>query len=59
MMAFLGELGLAESLIVIGAICSVTGSLFLGIKQGKQQLEIKDQIINELELPRFGGRVEA
>jgi hypothetical protein len=54
-MAFLASFGFAEWLIGIGAICSVIGTLLLGVRQGKEQLETKDQIITEQRNLVTGG----
>lgn len=55
MLSFFGSLGLAEWLIIVGALFSVTGTTILGIRQGKDQLETKDQIIAEQRNLVTGG----
>lgn len=55
MLSFFGSLGVAEWLIVVGALFSVTGTTILGIRQGNEQLEAKDQIITEQRNLVTGG----
>lgn len=53
--AILGNLGLAEILIGLGAIFSLSGTLLLGARQGKEQIKTRDKIINEQRNLVTGG----
>lgn len=55
MYAFFTSLGLPECLIGIGAICTLVGTLLIGVKQGNDQIHVRDQIIQEQRNLMTGG----